>query len=91
MSHLANSNSDLVSRIRRIGGQVSTIERALRADADCGAVLHLAAAVRGAVNGFMDEIIADHLAEHVAKPDLTDTERAAGAAELLAVIRRYSK
>ncbi|WP_227651679.1 metal-sensing transcriptional repressor [Klebsiella pneumoniae] len=49
------------------------------------------AAVRGAVNGLLDEIIADHLAAHVAAPGLSDGERAQGAEELLAVIRRYSK
>jgi DNA-binding FrmR family transcriptional regulator len=54
-------------------------------------VLHLVAAVRGAVNGLMDEIIAEHLEAHVSRPGLDDAERAAGAEELLAVIRRYAK
>lgn len=49
------------------------------------------AAVRGAVNGLSDEIIAEHLEAHVVRADLTDEERAEGAEELLAVIRRYSK
>ncbi|HUD28154.1 MAG TPA: metal-sensing transcriptional repressor, partial [Novosphingobium sp.] len=57
----------------------------------CSEVLHLVAAVRGAVNGLLDEIIADHLQAHVAAPGLTDAERAEGAEELLAVIRRYAK
>lgn len=91
MGHLSTNSAGLVARVRRISGQVGAIERALQANAECGQILHLAAAVRGAVNGLMDEIIADHLAEHVANPELTDAERAEGAAELLAVIRRYSK
>ena len=57
----------------------------------CGVVLHRIAAVRGAVNGLLDEVIAEHLESHVAQPGLSDAERAAGAAELLAVIRRYGK
>lgn len=91
MSHLYDPNPELIARIRRIGGQVSAIERALSADGSCSKVLHLVAAVRGAVNGLLDEIIAEHLEAHVAHPGLTDQERAEGAEELLAVIRRYSK
>lgn len=91
MSHLDCTNADLIARIRRIAGQVGAVERALQSDAACSEVLHLVAAVRGAVNGLMDEIIAEHLEAHVSRPGLDDAERAAGADELLAVIRRYSK
>ncbi|MEH3035551.1 MAG: metal/formaldehyde-sensitive transcriptional repressor [Sphingomonas adhaesiva] len=91
MSHLTGTNSDLVARVRRIAGQVNAVERELIADASCTKVLHLVAAVRGAVNGLMDEIIAEHLEAHVARAGLSDEERAEGADELLAVIRRYAK
>lgn len=89
MSHLTHTNADLVVRVRRIAGQVGAVERALQSGAPCSNVLHLVAAVRGAVNGLMDEIIAEHLEAHVSRPGLDDAERAAGADELLAVIRRY--
>lgn len=91
MSHLTGSNADLVARVRRIAGQVAAVERELTAEASCTKVLHLVAAVRGAVNGLMDEIIAEHLEAHVSRAGLTDEERAQGAEELLAVIRRYAK
>ena len=91
MAHLSGSNADLIARVRRIGGQTSAIERALREDADCATVLHRVAAVRGAVNGLLDEIIAEHLEAHVARSGLTDDERAQGADELLAASRRYLK
>ena len=91
MSHLTEANADLVARIRRIAGQVNAVERELSANASCTKVLHLVAAVRGAVNGLMDEIIAEHLEAHVSRPGLKDAERAEGAEELLAVIRRYAK
>ena len=91
MPHLSHPHSDLIARVRRIGGQVSAIERALEAGAECEKVLHLSAAVRGAVNGLMEEIIAEHLEEHVAAPGLTDADRTRGAQDLLTVIRRYSK
>lgn len=91
MGHLKGTNADLIARVRRIGGQVLAVERELAADASCAKVLHLVAAVRGAVNGLMDEIIAEHLEAHVSRAGLTDEERAEGAEELLAVIRRYAK
>ena len=56
MSHLAESSAELVTRVRRIAGQVGAIERALQGEAGCTEVLHLVAAVRGAVNGLLDEI-----------------------------------
>lgn len=91
MAHLSHTNIDLVARVRRIAGQVGAVERALQSDAGCSEVLHLVAAVRGAVNGLLDQIIAEHLEAHVSAPGLTDKERAEGAEELLAVIRRYAK
>lgn len=91
MAHLSGPNADLVARVRRIAGQVGAVERALLGESDCAIVLHLVAAVRGAVNGLLDEIVADHLEAHVARPGLTDDERASGAEELLAAIKRYSK
>ncbi len=91
MAHLEQSRAELLARVHRIAGQVGAIERGLERGAPCGDVLHLVAAVRGAVNGLLDEIIVDHLEQHVAKAGLTDAERAAAADELKTVIRRYSK
>jgi DNA-binding FrmR family transcriptional regulator len=53
--------------------------------------LHLVAAIRGAVNGLMEQFIEAHTREHVAHPDLSDEQRAQGAEDLLQAIRRYSK
>ena len=91
MAHLESKDDALLKRVRRIAGQVAAIERALVASDDCTKTLHLVAATRGAINGLMDEIIEAHVREHVARPDLPDDERAAGAEELIAAIRRYSK
>ncbi|WP_163434579.1 metal/formaldehyde-sensitive transcriptional repressor, partial [Escherichia coli] len=71
MAHFSHDNSALLARVRRIGGQVNAVERAMQGDANCAEILQLVAAVRGAVNGLLDEIIADHLAAHVAAPGLS--------------------
>ena len=91
MSHIKDNKAKLLARVRRLAGQVGAIERALDSDADCAAVLQQAAAVRGAINGLMDELVEDHLREHVAHPGLSPADRAAGTEELIAAIRRYSK
>lgn len=91
MAHMKSNKEQLVARVRRIAGQMAAIEKAIDADVACATVLQQVAGARGAINGLMDELIEDHLREHVARPDLDDEERAAGAAELIAVIRRYAK
>ncbi|WP_300575953.1 metal/formaldehyde-sensitive transcriptional repressor [Phenylobacterium sp.] len=91
MSHTTAHRAPLVARLRRIRGQVEGLERALEGGATCSAVLQQAAAVRGAVNGLMAELIEDHLHNHVADPGLSAEARAEGAAELVDIIRRYGR
>lgn len=91
MAHITEHKDPLLKRVRRIAGQVQALERALDAEADCAKTLHLAAAIRGAVNGLMDELVEAHAREHVARPGLTDKERSKGLAEVLEAIRRYSR
>ena len=71
----------LTARVRRVGGQVTALERALADHVECGAVLQHLAAVRGAVNGLMFELLESHLREHVAPKRSRDT------AELKPVLR----
>jgi DNA-binding FrmR family transcriptional regulator len=90
MSHLNSTDRDrIVARIRRIAGQVSALERAATAGAPCAETLHLAAAVRGAVGGLMDALVAEHLHEHVAAETLTPEQRRDGAEELARVLQRH--
>lgn len=90
MSHLS-SNPELVARVRRIAGQLAAVERGLTQGPDCASVLQQVAAVRGAVNGLMEEIIEAHLRQHVAAPGLEPEARDQGADEVVAAIRRYAR
>ncbi len=91
MAHTKTGKDNLTARVRRIIGQMSAIERAIADEAGCSAILHQVAGARGAINGLLEQLIEDHVIEHVAHPDLDASSRAAGAEELIAVIRRYSK
>lgn len=92
MSHTVREKSKLLARVRRIRGQVEALERALEGEKGCVEVLQQIAAVRGAMNGLMSEVIEDHVLTHIASPGITsESERARGAEELIEVVRAYLK
>lgn len=92
MAHTVREKTKLLARVRRIRGQVEAVERALESEQGCADVLQLIAAVRGAINGLMAEVIEDHIQMHVANPAIkTNAERQQGADELIDVIRTYLK
>jgi DNA-binding FrmR family transcriptional regulator len=87
MSHV-KQDKKLLARVRRIGGQVQSLERALGEGAECTAVLQQLAAVRGAVNGLILEVLEGHLRFHL-QPD--NAEHAEELAPVIAVLRSYLK
>jgi DNA-binding FrmR family transcriptional regulator len=87
MSHV-KQDKKLLARVRRIGGQVQSLERALSEDVECGAVLQQLAAVRGAVNGLILEVLEGHLRSHLHGDDAAHAEE---LAPVIAVLRSYLK
>ena len=85
MGHTVLEKAKLLSRVRRIRGQLEALERALDEEKGCSAVLHQIAAARGAMNGLMVEVLEDHIEMHVANPSSSDAERTKGADELIEV------
>ena len=53
----------VLTRVRRIRGQIDALERSLEGDAECRAILQQIAAVRGAANGLMAEVLESHIRE----------------------------
>lgn len=88
MSHVNQNKSRLVSRVRRLKGQLEALERALEGDADCLVVLTQAAAIRGASQGLMVELLGDHLHHHVVVEN-DEAVRGAEAGQVLQLIKRY--
>lgn len=91
MAYGLASKRRLVARIRRIAGQIASLERALEDEAGCDVVLHQLAGARGALDGLMEEVLADFVREHVAAPKLAQDARSQAAEELVAIIRRYAR
>ncbi|MGG6892591.1 MULTISPECIES: metal/formaldehyde-sensitive transcriptional repressor [Rhizobium] len=91
MTHTIREKQKLINRVRRLRGQMEGIERMLDEEKGCAEVMHAIAAVRGAINGLMGEVIEDHVRMHVADAALPQDERDDGAEELIDVLRSYLK
>jgi DNA-binding FrmR family transcriptional regulator len=92
MTHTVHEKQRLLSRVRRIRGQVEAIERALESEAGCEKVMHLIAGVRGAVAGLMAGVVEEHVRTHLVDAEKHPNALNAEAAEqLLGVVRTYLK
>ena len=70
MSHAAKDQKKLKARVSKIQGQVNGLKKMLdNEEQQCQDVLQQIAAIRGAVNGLMREVIKGHLLEHVVLED----------------------
>ena len=91
-SHTIREKSKLLKRVRRIRGQTEAVERALEQEIGCSDVMQLIAAVRGAINGLMGEVMGDHIRMHVIdRRRNPNSERAQATEELIDVVRSYLK
>ncbi len=91
MAHILKYQKSLLTRVRRIKGQTVSLETALESGEECLKVLQQVAAVRGAVNGLMSELLEGHIREHLINEHATAQERSDDLDEIVAVIRSYLK
>ena len=91
MSHTVSNQKPLLARIRRIKGQTQALERALEEGQDCAVVLQQLAAVRGAVNGLMLELLEGHVREHLGAEAATAEQREQDLELVVKVLRSYVK
>jgi DNA-binding FrmR family transcriptional regulator len=61
MSRDAKEKKKLLNRVKRLRGQLDAIERAVEDDLECARVLQQATACRGAMDGFIAEVIGSGL------------------------------
>ena len=86
-----------ITRLRRIKGQAEALERAVEEGTDCRALLQQIAALRGAANGLMAEVLDSHLRELFgsAKDNLpaevVSTDPDADIDALMKLLRTYLK
>ncbi|PVY37605.1 DNA-binding FrmR family transcriptional regulator [Paraburkholderia silvatlantica] len=63
MPHSPEEKKRVLTRVRKVRGQLDALERALEEGADCAPVLQQLAAIRGAINGVMAGVLESHLRE----------------------------
>jgi DNA-binding FrmR family transcriptional regulator len=88
MSHLSREKFDLVSRTKKIVGQLEAVERALNQDEPCSEVLQRLSAARGAINSLMGELMEDHIRNHMPRKTKSAEE---AADDLIEIVRTYLK
>lgn len=91
MPHVTRNQKQLLTRVRRIKGQAAALEKALETESDCNAVLQQIAAIRGAVNGLMSEVMEGHIREHLGPEAASPQQRAEDMEQVIAVLRSYLK
>jgi DNA-binding FrmR family transcriptional regulator len=91
MSHLNREQTKLVARIKRIRGQVDSIERSLTSGEDCADILMLLANVRGGINSLMAEVLEDHIRLHLLSSERSSTPPQELAEDMIELVRAYLK
>ena len=91
MAHTVKGKKGLTDRIRRIKGQAEALEKALEIETGCIAVLQQIAAIRGAVNGLMVEILEGHIRDHLGSETVSAAQRGEDLEQIVTVLRSYLK
>ncbi|AJZ89416.1 metal/formaldehyde-sensitive transcriptional repressor [Cedecea neteri] len=91
MPHSPEDKKRILTRVRRIRGQAEALERALENGEPCLAILQQIAAVRGAANGLMGEMMEIHLKDELVTGDTSEEQRALRMAEVGNLLRSYLK
>tara|TARA_R110000868_G_scaffold53893_5_gene169007 strand:- start:682 stop:957 length:276 start_codon:yes stop_codon:yes gene_type:complete len=91
MSHTSASRKKLLSRVRRIKGQATALETSLEGEPECMSVLQQIAAIKGAVNGLMREVLEDHLRAHLGAPEISQIQRDEEIENVILILKSYLK
>ena len=91
MSHTIVGKKKLLTRIRKINGQSKALENILEGEPDCMKVLQQIAAIKGAVNGLMKEVLEGHLREHLGAGDISPKQRETEVEQVILVLKSYLK
>jgi len=88
MSHISREKLDLITRTKKMIGQLESVLRALNEDEPCADVLQRLAAARGAINGLMGELLEDHIRNHLPRHSKSSEE---AANDVIEIVRTYLK
>ncbi len=88
MSHLSREKLDLVTRTKKVIGQLESVMRGLNDDEQCADILQRLAAARGAINSLMGELLEDHIRNHMPRSSKSSED---AANDVIEIVRTYLK
>jgi DNA-binding FrmR family transcriptional regulator len=91
LPEISKEKQKLLSRIKRLGGQIDAVKRSLTEGDECADILMLLAAIRGGVNSLMAEILEDHIRLHITHPDRATESPEELTEDLIGLVRAYLK
>lgn len=91
LPEISREKQKLLSRIKRLVGQMTAAERAVTEGDECADILMLLAAIRGGVNSLMAEILEDHIRLHITHPNRRTETPEELTEDLIGLVRAYLK
>ena len=91
LPEISKEKQKLVSRIRRLAGQIDAVQRSVTDGDECADILMLLAAIRGGVNSLMAEILEDHIRLHITHPNRATDSPEELTEDLIGLVRAYLK
>jgi len=88
MRSLSKERLDLVTRTKKVIGQLESVLRGLKDEEQCADVLQRLAAARGAINSLMGELLEDHIRNHMPRNSKSSEE---AADDVIEIVRTYLK
>jgi len=91
LPEISGEKQKLLSRIKRLGGQIDAVQRSVTEGDECADILMLLAAIRGGVNSLMAEILEDHIRLHITHPGRRTESTEELTEDLIGLVRAYLK
>jgi len=90
MAHITADKDKILLRIKKIKGQLNSIEKALEDEKECFKVLQQISASRGAIQSLMNEVLEGHIKEHLGN-HVSNEQRDEEIENLVSLLRTYMK
>lgn len=90
MSHTIANKEKLLLRVKKIKGQLSSLEKALEDEKECFKILQQISAARGAIHSLMSEVLDGHIKEHLGN-HVSEADREKEIQNLASLLKTYLK
>ena len=90
MAHTIANKEKLILRVKKIKGQLNSIEKALENENDCFKILQQISASRGAIQSLMSEVLDGHIKEHLGN-HVSEEQREQEIENLSSLLKSYLK